>query len=519
MLLGDILRRNAKLYPDKTAIIFKEKGISYADIENRVMRLSNGLTERGIRRGDRIGLISHPSSQFIELYIAIPKLGAVLVPLNCRLSGRELEYIINDADVKMLVMAEEFADTINSIITNLNTVESLYCIGKPPSGMESYENLISESSYEVEDLVVEDDDVAVQMYTSGTTGRPKGAMLTHKNLMSNHIGRVIDLKFNVSDIFLSCIPYYHVAAEYPLIVLYIGGTLIIQEKFDPAGFLKAVAKEKPTVILLVPAMVNFVIDYIDKHPGIYDFSSVRIFLYGASPMPVALLKKAIKIFKCDFFQAYGLTEASPGVTYLRPEDHILEGNEDEVRRLASCGKEVFNVEVRVVNDSGMDVKPDEMGEIIVKGDNIMKGYWKLPDETALAIRNGWLYTGDMGTVDKGGFVFIVDRKKDMIISGAENIYPREVEEVLYANPSILEAAVIGVPDEKWGESVKAFVVLKEGESASEKEIIDFCKDNISSYKKPKSVEFLKSLPRNPTGKVLKKELRKKDWDGYDRDVS
>ena len=519
MLLGDILRRNAKLHPDKTAIIYGDMKYNYFEIEERVKKLAKGLLMKGIKRGDRVGLLEHPCPQFIELYIAIPRIGAVLVPLNCRLSSNELEYIINDAEIKMLLMGEEFIDVINEIRRNLKTVDSYYCIGKSSKDLGGYEDLIQESPCQLPDISIEDDDVAVQMYTSGTTGRQKGAMLTHKNLMSNHIGRIVDLQLDKDDIFLSCIPYYHVAAEYPLIILYVGGTLVIHREFDPANFLKDVKAEKATILLLVPSMVNFVLQYIDKNPGNYDFSTVRILLYGASPMPVAVLKKAINTFKCNFLQSYGLTEASPGVTFLRPEEHIIDGTEEDTKRLTSCGKEVFNVEARVINEKGDDVDPDEVGEIIVKGDNVMKGYWRLPEETAKTIKNGWLYTGDMGTVDNKGYIYIVDRKKDMIISGGENIYPREVEDALYAHPSVLEAAVIGVPDDDWGESVKAFVVLKDEKKITEQEIIEFCKKRLASYKKPKSIEFLDALPRNPTGKVLKKELKEKYWQGLNRGVS
>ena len=236
-------------------------------------------------------------------------------------------------------------------------------------------------------------------------------------------------------------------------------------------------------------------------------------------MPVALVKKTIEAFKCDIYQSYGLTEASPGATLLRPEDHVLDGSEEKLRRLASCGKEIFNVEVKVVNEEGIEVKPGELGEIILQSDSVMKGYWKLPDETDETIRNGWLNTGDMGNIDEKGYIFIVDRKKDMIISGGENIYPREIEEILYTHPSIIEAAIIGIPDDQWGEAVKAFVVVKEGENVSEQEIIDFCTEKLASYKKPKSVEFLEILPRNPAGKVLKKELKEKYWKDHDRRIS
>jgi len=507
MLLGDLVRRSAKLYPDKTAVIFKNSRYTYKELENRVRRVAWGLKEVGIKKGDRVGVLGRPSSQFIELYMAIPKIGGILVPLNCRLTGRELKYIINDSGIKCLISDKEFAGTIQSIQPELYSLTSFYVISDKPDSIAPYEELISSSYPETFPGGIKDDDLAVLMYTSGTTGNPKGVMLTHKNLISIYISRIIDLKLDKKDIFLNCVPLYHTAAEYALLVLYVGGTLIIHSDFDPENFLKDMEANKVTFCLGVPAMVNFLVEHMGKTGEDYDFSSVRFFLYGASPMPVALLKKAMKTFKCDFLHSYGLTEASPGVSLLMPEEHVLEGSDSEVKRLASCGKEIFNVEVKVVNKGGVSVKPDEIGEIIVKGENVMKGYWKLPEETSRAIKNGWLYTGDLATVDNEGYIFIVDRKKDMIISGGENIYPREVEEVLYTHPDILEAAVIGMPDKKWGETVKAFVVVKDGKQLPAKEVIDFCAKNLAGYKKPACVEFISVLPRNPVGKVLKKELR------------
>ena len=519
MLMGDLIRRNTKLYPEKTAIIYEGMNFSYSKLDERIKKLTNGLLAKGIKKGDRVGILEHPSPQYIELYIAVPKIGAVLVPLNCRLAGPELNYIINDAEVKMLILGSEFINLINSIKFDLKTVKNYFCLGKPPQGMSDYEELITNSSSELSFIELEDDEVAVQMYTSGTTGKPKGVMMTHKNLMSMYISRIIDFKLSKDDIFLSSIPFFHTGAEYALIILYIGGTLVIHREFNPGHFLETIGIEKVTFTGGVPSMLNFLLQHMEKNPKKYDLSSMKTLAYGASPMPVAILEKIIKIFKCDLIQSYGLTEASPGVSLLRPDDHIQDGSEKKIKRLASCGKEIFNVETKIVNEYGIDVKPGEVGEIIVKSDGVMKGYWKLPEATAKTIRNGWLYTGDMATVDDEDYIFIVDRKKDMIISGGENIYPREVEETLYANSSILDAAVIGVPDEEWGESVKAFVVLKDGEKLTEKEIIDYCKENMASYKKPKSVEFINALPRNPTGKVLKKELRKKFWEGYNRGVS
>jgi len=519
MLLGDILRRNAKLYPDKTAIIFEDKRYSYREIEGRANRLAEGLKTNGAVKEDRVGLLERPCPEYMELYTAIPKIGAVLTPLNCRLSGREMEYIINDAEIKILIFGKEFAETVHSIQPNLRTVKTYFCIGEAPSGIGSYEDLIKEFSGELPDIEFDDYEVAVQIYTSGTTGKPKGVMLTHKNMISMFLSKIIDFKLDSDDIFLSSVPFYHTAVLNALVMLYIGGTLIIHREFDPGHFLETIEAEKVTLALGVPSMINFLVQHNEKYHRDYDFSTLKTFFYGASPMPVALLRKAMETFRCNFIHSYGLTEASAGVAFLSFEDHPFEGAKEKVRRLTSCGKEIFNVNVRVVDKEGTEIKSGETGEITVRGDTVMKGYWKLPKETSETIKNGWLQTGDMATVDEEGYIYIVDRKNDMIISGGENIYPREVEEVLSSHPSVLEAAVIGVPDKKWGETVKAFVVLKEGENVSEYEVIDFCKNNLASYKKPSSIEFMDLLPRNSVGKVLKKKLREEYWKGFDRRVS
>jgi long-chain acyl-CoA synthetase len=517
MLIKDILSRSVKFYPDKTAVTFKESRLTYQEFSIRVKKLVSALLNLGVKKGDRIPVLQDNCHQYIELYFAIPEIGAVIVPLNYRLGKRELLHILNDITPKVMFVGKDFLDVIDLIKPELKTSISNYiCVEGPHRGMESYEDLLTNSSETEAGCEIDEGDVALQIYTSGTTGRPKGAMLTHRNVVSNTITATLERRRFENDIYLGVVPVFHVAVENVLQMLYVGGRVILLKQFDSKTVLEMIEKEKVTFITLVPAMINFLLD--DPDIGKYDLSSLSLLFYGASPMPVDRLKKAIEVFKCDFMQTFGQTEASPMISILQPKDHIVDGSEGEMEKLASCGREAFNVEVKIVDEDDKEVATGEVGEIAVRGHNVMKGYWNMPEETAKTLRNGWLHTGDMGRMDDEGYIYIVDRKKDMIISGGENIYPKEIEEVLYTHPSILEAAVIGVPDEKWGEAVKAVVVLKEGKKATEEEIIEFCKENLASYKKPKSVDFVETLPRTPSGKVLKPELRKRYWKEYEKRV-
>jgi len=297
-----------------------------------------------------------------------------------------------------------------------------------------------------------------------------------------------------------------------------GNTIVIRKEgsFDPREVLDILSGEKISVCQFVPTMISSMLQSEDIEK--VDLSCFRMLPYAASPMPVELLKKTIKRFKCQFTQFYGQTETGPLITALRPGDHVLEGSERQLAKLASAGKPVLNYEVRIVDQDGKDVRPGQVGEIIVRSESMTAGYWKLPEETAKAIKGGWLYTGDFGRFDEDGYVYIVDRKNDMIISGGKNIYPREIEEVLYRHDAVLEAAVIGVPDDHWGESVRALVVLKPGKKATEDDIIAFCRENLASYKKPRWVEFRQELPKNPTGKILKRFIREEYWKGRDKKV-
>jgi long-chain acyl-CoA synthetase len=347
-------------------------------------------------------------------------------------------------------------------------------------------------------------------YTSGTTGEPKGVMLTHRNMLSNIANSQGIYEYLSSDIYLHAAPMFHLADGAAVFThTSNGATQAFIPRFDPKHVLETIARERVSLILLVPTMINFLLNHPDLDS--YDLSSLRHVTYGASPIAPDLLRRAMKAFACGFGQGYGLTEASPLLTVLSQEDHAITDEKSE-RRLASCGKPVPGVEVRVVREDGSDARPGDVGEIIARGPNIMVGYWKRPEDTKEVLGDGWLHTGDLATVDEDGYIYLVDRKKDMIVTGGENVYSTEVEAVLYSHPSIKEAAVIPVPDADWGEAVHACVVLRDGKQTTAEELVEFCRERLANYKVPRSIEFIEGeLPKGGTGKILKKQLRERYW--------
>jgi long-chain acyl-CoA synthetase len=397
----------------------------------------------------------------------------------------------------------------------------VYCGDETPEGMINYDDVVSKGSHMQEsvDQEMEDDDLAGLFYTGGTTGRAKGVMLSHKNVMSNAINALIAISFTSQERWLHAAPMFHLADVGAIFALtMLGASHVFIPMFNPLHVLQAIQNEKVTVTLLVPTMVNAVLNHPDVDK--YDLSSLRRLAYGASPMPVELLKQGLQKWGQIFIQGYGMTETAPGLTALDTEDHFLDGTPEQMRRLSSCGKEVLGVEVRVVNIEGEDVHPGEIGEIIARGPNVMLGYWRMPEATAAAIVEGWMHTGDLATIDEENYIYIVDRVKDMIISGGENIYSVEVENALYTHPAVLEAAVIGIPHDVWGEAVHVVVVCKPGMSVTSEELIAHARTQVAGYKIPRSIEFSPdALPKSGAGKILKRDLRDKYWVGKSRNVN
>lgn len=519
MVITEILDRANRLYHKRKAFICGDSTFTYGEWYHRVNRLSSSLQEMGIEKGDRVAFMMLNCHREVETYFATFNIGGVAVPVNVRLSPQEIIYIINDSESKVLVVDDALLPLVEGIRPKLETVKHFIHAGDYglPQGMLRYEEILAGAAPRPRAVAIADNDLAGIFYTGGTTGTPKGAMLSHHNLMSDTLHFLAYVHMSNKDVWLHVAPLFHIAACATMFVaMEYGVPQVMMKLFIPDMVMQTIERYKVTVTLLIPAMLNWMINHPDF--GKYDLSSLRAIGYGASPMPSEVLRKAMTSLSCQFGQAYGMTEASPMLTFLGVEDHVLDGPPEVVARLASAGQPSVGVEVRVVNERGEDVKPGEVGEVIARGPNIMLGYWKRPEDTAEAIRDGWYYSGDMATVDDEFYLYIVDRRKDMIISGGENIYSTEVENVLYQHPAILEAAVIGVPDPKWGEAVKAVCVLRQGHSATSEEIIAFCKERLSSYKAPKSVDFVESLPKSAAGKILKREVREPYWKGYDRRV-
>jgi len=519
VIIGNIIRWSASNFPNKTALIFGDRRLTYKEFNLRVNRLSNSLLKMGLKKGDRVAVVLHNCPEFLEIYFALAKIGGIFIPINNLLKERELRQILDYVRPRFLILDPEYEGSVNSIRKDLKFIKFFIGIqGTSSQSFFQYEALIGQGQPGEPDVRVSDDNIMSIFLTSGTTGLPKGAMRTHRHDFINAMTGAIELKLDYNDKVLLLFPFYHVTFEDNIRNVLIANTILIRKEghFDPKEVLEMLAREKVTICQFVPTMISSMLQ--EKSIEEYDLSHLRLIAYAASPMPVELLKKALARFKCQFIQFYGQTETGPLTTILRPEDHVLEGSEAQVARLASAGRPVVDYEVRIVDEDGNDVAVGEVGEIIVRSEAMTIGYWDLPEETNATIKDGWLYTGDFGRFDKQGYLFIADRKHDMIISGGKNIYPREIEEVLYSHDAIQEAAVIGVPDEYWGESVKALVVLKEGMKTSEEEIISFCKENLANYKKPRSVEFRQQLPKSSTGKILKRVIREEYWKGKERRV-
>jgi long-chain acyl-CoA synthetase len=462
--------------------------------------------------------------RYFELYYACARMGAVIVPLNTRLAPPEIDFILNDSEARVLIVDKTFAPSTPKC-ESFSYVQQIVYSGlqteEAPAEMLHYERLVQQGAARRTnaDQEVGEDDLYGLFYTGGTTGRAKGVMLSHKNIVSNAMHFIMATGTDERDVHLHAAPMFHLGdlgAAFALAMK--GAQHVFVPQFQPVQVLQTIQAHRVTMIMLVPTMINVLLN----HPEVnrYDVSSLRTLIYAASPMPVELLKQGLRKWGQVFLQGYGMTETSPVLTMLPQRNHILDGTPEQMHRLSSCGKQVLGVEVRVVNAGGEDVHPGEIGEIIARGPNVMLGYWRMPEATAEALKDGWMHTGDLATVDEEHYIYIIDRAKDMIISGGENIYSVEVEQALYRHPAVLEAAVISIPDEKWGEAVHAVVVCKPGMRVSSEELIAHARTQIAGYKVPRSIEFrLEPLPKSGAGKILKRELRQPYWAGKSRKVN
>ena len=506
---GDVARRNAATFADKPAFVCGDRSVSFAEVNTRINRLNNALAALGLAHGDRVAMLSRNRPEFFEVY-GVAKSGLVAVPLNWRLAARELLHPLKDSGPRVIVAESNFTSIIDALRPELASVEHFIVLGEARKGWSAYESFLSAASSDEPRIEVNPDDALCLTYSSGTTGIPKGAIITHRGALNNARAMIEDmLKLTQEDIALAVMPLFHVGGMwYHLFPSFAsGGTTIKLSEFDPHAVLAAISRHGVTQVHLVPTMIGALLDQPEVRS--MDLGRLRTLYYAASSIPLGLLKRAIDVFRhCGFIQSFGSTEAG-SVTALLPEDHVA-AIRDPARAglLLSCGRAYGGAKVEIRDFSGAPAAQGAIGDIAVLSDRIMAGYWRNPAATAQTIVDDWLYTGDLGYLDDAGYLYIVDRKHDMIVTGGENVYPREVEDVLYQDPDLAEVAVFAIPDPKWVERVAAAVVLKPGRTTTAEAIRHRAAQSLASYKCPKTILFVDSLPKNATGKILKKELRR-----------
>jgi acyl-CoA synthetase (AMP-forming)/AMP-acid ligase II len=515
-----LLTKSARLFPHKPAFIHGDRQLSYTDFNTRVSRLANAFQRLGLKEGENVAILQYNYPQTYESLFACFKSGLGAVPINFRLHPREFAFIIDHSESRAVILSSEFNDSIIEVRDQISKARHLITLEGAGGDLLDYECLLADAAEEFADVDVCPDDLAWLFYTSGTTGMPKGAMLTHRNLLAMVMNFYADIApgFTPDDVILHAAPLSHGSGLYGLPNIGKGATNVIlaAKSFDPELVFRTIERYRVTNMFMAPTMIKMLID----HPAVddYDLSSLRSLNYGGAPMLVEDLKKAIDQFGSCLVQLFGQGESPMTISYLPHWAHKANGSPKEIKRLASAGFARTDVEIKIFDKEENELEPGQIGEIVTRSDLVMKGYWNNPEATADTIKNGWLHTGDVGYLDDSGYLFIMDRSKDMIISGGENIYPREIEEVLIRHPAVREVSVIGVPDVKWGEAIKAVVSLNPGKTATEKDLIDFCAENIAGYKKPKSVDFVDDLPKSNYGKILKRELRDQYWQKQERNV-
>ena len=514
MQLTQGLHRSVQQTPDGIATIFQERVRTFAEHRDRVAKLAGALHGLGIAEGDRVGILSLNSDRYLEVVTAAVWAGGVINPVNVRWSPVEISYSLDESGTTVLFVDDAFAPMVPKLQELQRSLSTVVFTGdgERPDGLLDYEALL-EAADPVPDAERHGDDLAGLFYTGGTTGFPKGVMLSHANLMVSALGSQATFPFVVpGGRLLHAAPMFHLADLCAWLgQSVVGGTHVILPMFEPTAVLGAIQEHGVTNALLVPTMIQMLVD----HPAVadHDLSSMQVILYGASPITAAVLERAMKAFpQADFVQAYGMTELAPVATLLTPTDH------QDPEKARSAGRATAHSQVKIVDEAGVEVPRGEVGEVVVTGGHVMLGYWQKPEETAAAIRDGWMHTGDGGRMDADGYVYIVDRIKDMIISGGENVYSTEVENAVSKHPDVAACAVIGVPDDEWGERVHAVIVPIEGTTPTLEAIREHAKELIAGYKCPRSMELIVALPVSGAGKVLKRELRAKYWDDSDRSV-
>ncbi|MDP9101356.1 MAG: long-chain fatty acid--CoA ligase [Actinomycetota bacterium] len=504
MTLWETLRRAEQLRRDQPAYVDAGHTATYRDLAERCRSLAGALHGAGVGIGDRVALLMGNGHRYLECYFAVPGMGAIMVPLNNRLALPELRYILEDAGVHTLIADDSYAETARDLASSVKQVLV---------GAEQYESALASALPAALPADIHEDDLAGLFYTGGTTGVAKGVMLTHRNLLANAMHITVALEYSERDVYLHAAPMFHLAdGASTYSVTWVGGCHTFLPSFDAGATIDIIGRERVSAVLLVPAMLTA----ITEHPraASADFSSLRMVLHGAAPIASTLLRKSIAVMGCSFAQGYGMTEVAPLATVLTREEDLV-----DAERLRSAGREIMGVEVTVRRPDGGKVDVGEVGEVVLRGPNVMRGYWNKPEATTEVLVDGWYWTRDLGYLDDAGYLFLVDRAKDMIISGGENVYSIEVEEAICTHDAVLEVAVVGVPDERWGERVHAAIVLRPGKTLDAEELKAHCAQLIAGFKCPRSIEFLDALPRSGAGKILKRDIRDRHWTDTERSIN
>jgi long-chain acyl-CoA synthetase len=525
MTLDGIVRRNGLRFPARPALVAEACTLSWSELDTRVDQVAAALMAAGIAAGDRVAILMGNRPEYFELYFGCARLGAIAVPLNYRLTPGEAAQILGHAEPAVLVCDTKHlasaAATLHALGRALpvwhveDSWEAEATAAAAPAERAvstqpvAYEHMLASAPKSLPPRAGSDRDTFAIFYTSGTTGLPKGALVSHLNLEMNGYNQLVADASRADDVNLVSTPVYHMGAVFMAVTyMMLGCPQVILPQFSPAAWLATLERTRATVSLLIPTMINAILGApeLSRH----DLASLRLIFYGGGPMPPAVLERAMRTFRCSFTQGYGLTETLEA-TFLTAADHVLDGTPAQRRRLESAGREAIGAEIRIVDEAGRDLACGQVGEILVRSRSVIDGYWRQPEAGAEVIRDGWFHTGDLGYLDDERYLFVVDRKKDMVVTGGVNVYTKEVETVLYQHPSVREAAVYGVPDETWGERVTAAVSVREETSAAE--LVDFCRERLAGFKLPKRIVFLDELPKNPSGKILKRELRRLEASG------